>query len=76
MKNLMYKLFGHKWKYGFTMNSSHTVRTDIRFCERTGKLQYLYTDPMINNGKPFWMNAVTYTKIGAVKHYPLQLLKD
>lgn len=77
MKTILYKLFGHKWKYYFTSSMSASKRQDIRVCTRTGTVQYLYTDytKVLNDGKPFWMNCVGYTEKGAKGRHPEELLK-
>lgn len=76
-RKLMYKFYGHKWKYGFTSSINGQPRMDFRVCLRTHQMQYLFCDDMkvINDGKKFWMNAICYTDIGAVYHYPFALLR-
>ena len=79
MKKIMYRLFGHKWKYYLTSSVGGNPRMDFRVCVRTNKVQYLITDRFtkqtLNDGKPFWMNCVGYTDQGAVNHYSFDLLK-
>ena len=77
MKKILYKLFGHKWKYAFTSSIGGKTRFDFRVCLRTDEMQYLYKDDtkLMNDGEPFWMNAVSYTDKGAENHYKPELLK-
>jgi len=69
MKNLICKLFGHKWRYFFNSSNGLMQHTEIRVCTRCGKVQQWYKLPMIPNTEELWMNMIGRTKLGAKNHW-------
>lgn len=77
MKKMLCNLFGHWWKYYFSMSDSHHQRADIRFCKCCGDAQ-IYKRiifPFEEKEEHIWMNMIGLTKKGSKIHYPPNMLK-
>lgn len=72
MKKALCNLFGHWWKYYFSMSDSHSKRADIRVCKCCGNAQiYKRCIPCMPEEKEeyVWMNMIGFTKKGAIEHH-------
>jgi len=69
MRKFLCKVFGHKWKYFFSLSNGIMEKTEIRVCSRCGAVQKWSRIPFIAGERTLWLAMIERTKKNAKQYW-------